>query len=82
MRIAICDDDPLISEKLSKYVNNYFEHNHIKSPEINCFSSGEELLSHNENIDIVFLDIEMPGMNGIYVGKELKKKIRILLFSL
>lgn len=81
MLIAICDDDPLISKKLKNYINNYFEHNHIKSPEIICFSNGEELLSNSEKIDIVFLDIEMPGINGIYVGKELKKKNRnIIIF--
>lgn len=81
MRIAICDDDPLISEKINKYINNYFENNHIKSPEVICFSNGEDLLDHSENIDIIFLDIEMPGINGIYVGKELKKKNKnIIIF--
>lgn len=74
MRILICDDDALITEKLHKYINNYFELNHLKSPEIVCFSCGEDLLADNGNKDILFLDIEMSGINGIYVGNELKKR--------
>ena len=45
---------------------------HIKAFKIS-YSCGEDLLSDTGNKDIVFLDIEMPGMNGIYVGNELKK---------
>ena len=32
------------------------------------------LLADAMDKDIVFLDIEMPGLNGIYVGNELKNK--------
>lgn len=73
MRILICDDDTLFIEQLQKYIESYFESNHLKSPEIVSFTSGEALLSDKGEKDIVFLDIEMPGMNGIYVGRELKK---------
>lgn len=74
MRILICDDDNLIIEQIQKYLKKYFEHNHIKCPETVCYTDGEALLADNGDKDILFLDIEMPGMNGIYVGKELKKK--------
>lgn len=73
MRILICDDDILIIEQLKKYLRYYFEASHVKCPELVCFSDGESLLADKGDKDILFLDIEMPGMNGIYVGNELKK---------
>lgn len=74
MRILICDDDDLIIEQIKKYLKNYFEYNHLKCPETVCYSDGESLLADKGDKDILFLDIEMPGMNGIYIGKELKKE--------
>ena len=74
MRILICDDDLLIVEKLQKYLKSYFSHLHLSCPEIVCFSDGESLLADPGDKDILFLDIEMPGLDGIYVGNELKKK--------
>ena len=73
MRILLCDDDLMILEQLQRYIEVYFRSNHLKSPDVSLFTTGEALLSDEGAKDIVFLDIEMPGMNGIYVGKELKK---------
>ena len=81
MRILICDDDALIIEQLQKYIRNFFENINVKCPELVCFSDGESLLADTGDKDILFLDIEMPGMNGIHVGKELKKKNdKIIIF--
>ena len=74
MRILICDDDKNIMEQLQKYIMGFFKSRKLKSPKICCYHSGEALLSDAGSKDIVFLDIEMPGLNGIYVGKELKEK--------
>ena len=72
MRILICDDDLLIQQKLTKYLREYFGNNGLKAPNLVVFSSGEELLQDKGEKDIVFLDIEMPGVSGIFTGKELK----------
>ena len=74
MRILICDDDALIVEQLQKYIRNFFEKIGVKCPELVCFSDGESLLADKGEKDILFLDVEMPGMIGIYVGNELKKR--------
>lgn len=74
MRIAICDDDSSITAQLNKFLKSYFRKNHISSPEIICFTNGTDLLTDSGNKDIVFLDIEMPGMNGIYIGNELRRR--------
>lgn len=81
MRIAICDDDILIIKQIENLIKTFFETKSIKCPEIISFSSGESLLADEGAKDILFLDIEMPGINGIYVGKELKKaNDRIIIF--
>ena len=67
MRILICDDDTLIIEQLKKYIESYFESNHLKCPELVSFTSGEALLTDKGEKDIVFLDIKMPKMDGIRV---------------
>ena len=74
MRILICDDDVLIIEQIRKYCQNFFNKIQVKCPELVCFSDGETLLSDEGEKDILFLDIEMPAMNGIYVGNELKTR--------
>ena len=81
MRILICDDDILVIEQLEGYIKVFFEKKTVKCPEIVSISDGETLLADKGDKDILFLDIEMPGINGIYVGKELKKaNDRIIIF--
>ena len=36
------------------------------------FSSGEELLSYNGQIDILFLDIQMKDMDGMETARKLR----------
>lgn len=74
MRILICDDDCMIAEQIKHFINSYFKSVHLKCPEIVIFADGASLLADQGEKDILFLDIEMPGMNGIYVGNELKQR--------
>lgn len=73
MRVAICDDEELIRIQINKYLCDFFTKNHLNCPEIAMFEDGESLLMDSEKKDIVFLDVEMPGLKGIHVGKELRK---------
>lgn len=73
MRILICDDDIKIAKQLEKILHSFFQRNSLKIPEIVIYDNGEDLLKDSDTKDIVFLDIEMPGISGIYVGNELKK---------
>ena len=69
MRIAICDDEKNIRELIgNKVVRQYPE------AEIVFFSSGEELLLSDMYIDILFLDIQMSGRNGMETARELRQK--------
>lgn len=72
MRIVLCDDDIAIMTKLERYLREFFTENKMKQPEYEAFTSGEELLSSEKRVDIAFLDVEMPGMDGITVGSRLK----------
>ena len=68
MRIAICDDEKNIRELIeNKVIRQY------PKAEIVFFSSGEELLLSDMHIDILFLDIQMSGRDGMETARELRK---------
>lgn len=81
MRIALCDDDNQITDQLQKYLTQYFEYEKLEVPEFSIFSDGESLLNDPHMIDIVFLDIELTGIDGLHAGKQLKKQNKnIIIF--
>ncbi|MBR3762018.1 MAG: response regulator transcription factor [Lachnospiraceae bacterium] len=84
MRILICDDDELVRRQIHKFLRDYFKNAHLSCPEIVMYENGELLLKDTGDKDIVFLDVEMPGLKGIHVGQELQEsnpRIIIIMVS-
>lgn len=71
MQIAVCDDDRCIRENLAEMA---FYTMRDKGPDIDLYASGEELLLSQKDYDIVVLEIEMKGINGIDTAKAIRKK--------
>ena len=65
----IVDDEPLALEIIESYVNGHEQLNLIKK--CNTAFDAFEVL-HHVKIDLIFLDIKMPGLNGIDFIKSLK----------
>lgn len=69
MRIAICDDEKEIRRLLAEKIRALYP-----DAEIIIYKSGEEMLLSQDNPDILLLDIQMPGRNGIETARELRRK--------
>lgn len=73
MNIAICDDNLIFAQQLHSKVNDYFA-KIDRSCQCSVFSKPEALLTADlGSTDILLLDIDMPGMNGIEVARQLRK---------
>jgi len=71
--IGICDDQPEVLEVLQKMLCEICEEERITS-EIRVFTDGNEMLKRIEEMQVAFLDIEMPQMDGIELGKKIKER--------
>ena len=71
IRIAICDDEKHMSDHIRAFVYDFFRKKN-REIQLRTFSSGEELLSYDGQIDILFLDIQMKGMDGIETARKLR----------
>lgn len=75
--ILVIEDDKDINEMITTLLaNNNFN---VK----NAYSGTEGLLVHNDNIDLILLDLMLPGKNGEEIIKELKEKnnVPIIIMS-
>lgn len=71
-KIAVVDDELLCCKKLETYFAQYAEKTKEQF-QIRCFQRGTTFLDEYErDFDLVFLDIDMPGLNGMQTAKELR----------
>ena len=75
IKIALCDDDINALPIIAGAADSAFRAREIR-PEIIRFTSGRDLLASMEKTryQIVLLDIEMPDMDGIAVGKVIRDR--------
>lgn len=76
MRFAICDDNTAELNKYAELMGNIAQKNGLNI-QIDRYNSGKSLLFNMEDHDlvpdVVFLDINMPEMNGIEVARQLQE---------
>lgn len=78
--IAICDDERVQLELLNTYVKRWSSKNNIKV-KIDLFYSAESFefkWSENKTYQILLLDIEMPGQNGVELSRNIRKEDSII----
>lgn len=67
LRVAICDDEPVALNHITQIVKMEFQMNGVHI-DIECFSEPDvmaERLSEEPQFNLLFLDIDMPHLNGI-----------------
>ncbi|MDU6266723.1 MAG: LytTR family DNA-binding domain-containing protein [Anaerocolumna aminovalerica] len=76
--IAICDDDKAICSQIENILLEYSNRKRLKI-ELSVFYSGESLIdffNHGNTFDLIYLDIELENMNGVEVGRQIRKVLK------
>lgn len=80
--VAIVEDDRAYTEILKGYLVRYQQERHTAF-QITYFENGAEFLDHKAPMfDVIFMDIEMPVMNGMDAAVALRKTdpLAVLIF--
>ena len=73
MRILILDDEQKFALDLKFHIEKYMA-THLISTEITASVSPDEVLESGAAFDLAFLDVQMPGADGISVAKALQER--------
>ena len=71
-KIAICDDDKGELEYVERIIEKSFDRKNVQSA-YKAYTSAKTLLEDNkqEPFDLVFLDLDMPGINGMETAENI-----------
>lgn len=72
MNIAICDDEKIYVDKIAEIILQKASEKDVECNFFRCYS-GQQLIEicKKENIDAVFLDVAMPGIDGFETAEQL-----------
>lgn len=75
MRCIIVDDEPIARKGIQKIVDQI-----SKLKLLGCFNSAEaaSMFMMGNSVDLVFLDIQMPGINGIEFARNIPKNTLVI----
>lgn len=74
MNIAIVENDYQDYEKIANFLYEYFHHINYSNYAVELFSNGYDFLESNHVFDAVFMDIEMPGIDGLKTATKIREK--------
>ena len=75
--IAICDDQRGICSEIESIILEYKKSTRLEM-QIEVFYSAEKLgiyMEYEHNFDLIFLDIEMKGLNGLDLGRKIREEM-------
>lgn len=73
LRIAIVEDEEANRVQMQEFIHQYAAEYKLDI-QVTEFADGESVLAgYHKNFDIMLLDIEMPGMNGMEVAKRIRE---------
>ena len=77
-RILICDDEGIVRESLQFMIQKAFG----DECAVECARNGRTAIELSESFhpDIILMDIQMPGINGIEAMQEIRKEDRHVVF--
>lgn len=72
--IAVVDDEKECLDKFNQHILRYFDERKISDYKVIQYNDGRELVdNYNGKFDIIFLDIDMPGMDGLTAARNIRK---------
>lgn len=73
IRVSVVEDDEQAANLIEKYLNKYGA-DHRTDVKITHYCNAEMFLeNYRSDFDMVFMDVELGGMNGIVAAKRLRK---------
>lgn len=73
IKIAIIEDEIISSQKLQDMIRKY-ANEHTLEVDISTYFNGKSFLENlNQVFDLVFMDINLPYMNGMEVAKKMRE---------